>query len=120
MEQRRERQRLEMQAGAAGAAGAADPSAVATSSRGDQLARLLKQQQRKNMDHARKKIQETVEMLRLLHCTALHFMQRVPDTACNGCLTAGKLWNVNGSLTFETSKRCSETSSCHQPRSGAG
>ena len=71
IEQRRERERLEMQAGAAGAAGAADPSAVATVPR-DQLARLLKQQQRKNMDHARKRIQETVEMLRLLHCTALH------------------------------------------------
>ena len=71
MEQRRERERLEMQAGAAGAAGAADPSAVATMPH-DQLARLLKRQQRENMDHAKKRIKETVEMLRLLHCTALH------------------------------------------------
>ena len=73
MEQRRERQRLEMQAGAAGAAGAADPSAVATVPRDqEQLARLLKRQQRENMDHAKKRIKQTVDMLRLLHCTALH------------------------------------------------
>ena len=73
IEQRRERERLEMQAGAAGAAGAADPSAVATVPRDqDQLARLLKRQQRENMDHAKKRIKQTVEMLRLLHCTALH------------------------------------------------
>ena len=71
MEQRRERQRLEMQAGAAGAAGAADPNAVATVRR-DELERMLKEQQTKNMAQARKRIKETVEMLRLLHCTALH------------------------------------------------
>ena len=44
----------------------------------------------------------------------------LPRRMRNGCLTAGKLWNVNGSLTFETSKNSSETTSCHQPRSGAG